>query len=139
MNYNRIRTIISKINRDCDQGDYGEARRMIEFNLKELQNSANYFSLNENSKIILKHVVSENEKDLPPLTRLELFQLKDINKYSSEFNVSMLKRTIKTALSILTRPDVEHLLTKDAKIVLSSLGVITTAKKSEKEILKEMA
>ena len=118
----KIKLIINNINENCDALAFGEARRMIELNIKELQKTSYYLMLNSNATVLLKYVLNQEKANLNPLTRFEQLQINDINKYCTEFDISMLKRTIKNCLGLLQRPDIEQYLNKNAKTVLSSMG-----------------
>lgn len=118
----KINIIINKINKNCDALEFGEARRMIELNLTELQDLSNYLKLNSNASVLLKYVLDQEKTKLNPLTRLEQFQISEINKYCTEFDISMLKRTIKNCLDLLQRSDIDNYLNANAKTVLASMG-----------------
>ena len=118
----KIKIIINNINKNCDELEFGEARRMIELNLKELQNPTYYFMLNSNATVLLKYVLNQEKTNSKPLTRLEQFQINEINKYCTNFDISMIKRTIKNSLGLLQRPDIDQYLNANAKTVLFSMG-----------------
>lgn len=118
-----MKMIINKINKNCDALEFWEARRMIELNLEQLQHPENYFQLNSNAMALLKLVVEEKKQAVKPLSRLEQLQIHDINKYSTEFDISMLKRTIRNSLNVLQRPDIEKYLNENAKTILKSMGL----------------
>lgn len=118
-----IRTLIFKINKSCDDLDFIEARRLIEFNIIKLSESVYYKLLNENAKVLVKHILKEQtNKDYPPLTRLDRLKINNINLFCSDFDISMLKRALKDSIDLIQRPDVEQLLNNDAKIVLKTMG-----------------
>lgn len=120
-----IKGIINRINSFCDELEFGEARRIIELNLKPLSNLSYYRLLNENAKVILKHILKQaSNKDYKPLTRLEYLKINNINTYCSEFDISMLKRTLKDSIDFIQRPDVNALLNSNAKTILESMGAI---------------
>ena len=122
-----VRTLIYKINKSCDDLEFVEARRLIQFNLTTLSAPSYYRQLNENAKVLIKHIVNEqNNQDHKPLNRLELLKINNINQYCSDFDISMLKRALRDSLSmdLIQRPDVRNLLNKEAKIVLSTMGVL---------------
>lgn len=118
----KIQLIIHNINKNCDTLEFGEARRMIELNLNKLQEPTYYFMLNSNATILLKYVLNQQKTNHNPLARLEQFQINEINKYCTNFDISMLKRTIKNCLGLLQRPDIDKYLNENAKTVLSSMG-----------------
>lgn len=118
----KIKLIISSINKNCDTSEFGEARRMIELNIKELQNPTYYLMLNSNASILLKHILNQEKQNNKPLSRLEQFQINEINKYCTNFDISMLKRTIKNCLSLLQRSDIDIHLNENSKTILSSMG-----------------
>jgi hypothetical protein len=118
----KIKQIIKTINDHCESMEFGEARRMIELNIEELQISSNYFSLNSNAVVLLKYILNQEESTVVPLTRLEMLQINEINKHCTNFDISMLKRTIKNSLPLLQRPDITLHLNENAKTILESMG-----------------
>ena len=118
----KIKQFITIINKNCDALEFGDARRMMELNLEELQQPANYVLLNANATVLLKYILNQKQSTEEPLTRLEMFQISEINKYCTNFDISMLKRTIKNCLHLLQRSDIENYLNANAKTVLSSMG-----------------
>lgn len=118
----KIKIIINTINQKCDSLEFGEARRIIELNITELQNSTYYSMLNANACVLLKLILNEINLNLTPLSRLEQHQINEINKHCTNFDISMLKRTIKNCLSLLQRPDIDIYLNESAKTVLASMG-----------------
>lgn len=118
----KINQIIKTINNHCESMEFGEARRMIELNIEELQISSNYFSLNSNAIVLLKYILNQEKTQLKPLTRLEMLQINEINKHCTNFDISMLKRTIKNSLPLLRRPDILMHLNSNAKTILESMG-----------------
>lgn len=119
-----IRTVIVKINKACDDMDFVSARMFIEGNIKQLSEGINYRQLNSNAQTLIKHVISDNTGESTKLSRTEMLTIHNINQYCSEFNISMLKRTLKNSLVLLQREDVTPLLNKDAKIILENMGVL---------------
>ena len=119
-----IRTVIVKINKACDEVDFVSARILIEGNIKQLSEGINYRQLNSNAQILIKHVLSDHTGDSNKLSRTEMLTIHNINQYCSEFNISMLKRTLKNSLVLKQREDVAPLLNKDAKIILENMGVL---------------
>lgn len=96
-----VRAIIFKINQNCEELDFIEARRVIEFNISKLSESAYYKLLNDNAKVLVKHITTEqSNRDYPPLTRLDKLKLNNINQYCSDFDISMLKRTLRDTIDL---------------------------------------
>lgn len=125
-----IKTIIFKVNKDCDELEFSGARKLIEMNLIKLSESKNYQMLNANAKTLIKHVIEDQNHDHSnELTRTELLIINNINKYSTAFDISMLKRSLRDSIELLQRPDVLPLLNKDAKIILENMGAILGAPK----------
>lgn len=123
-----IRTIIVEINKNCDDLDFISARRLIELNLIKLSEANNYRLLNNNAKILIKHVISENNNENhQKLTRKEMLIVNNINEYCTKFDISMLKRTLNDSIELLQRPDVLLYLNEDAKIILHNMGAILGA------------
>ena len=118
----KMKQIITNINTHCESLEFGEARRMIELNLEELQKPAYYVLLNSNATVLFKYVLNQQKENIAPITRLELFQISEINKHCTNFDISMLKRTIKNSLDLLQRPDIDLYLNESAKTVLGSMG-----------------
>lgn len=123
-----INTIIYKVNNSCDKSEFVEARKLIEYNLKKLSESKYYRQLNSNGQALIKLNIQDSEKGEERLTRLDLLQINEINKYAYDFDISMLKRTITKVLPLLQREDVQELLSNDAKYLLESMGAILIGK-----------
>ncbi|MGE7692724.1 hypothetical protein ACQKNC_01210 [Lysinibacillus sp. NPDC094177] len=120
-------TIITKINKACDDLDFVKARILIETNLKKLSESKYYRLLNTNGRVLIKHVIADNENQVETknqLTRTDLLTINKINEYCSNFDISMLKRTLKNSFELLQRSDVLPLLNNDAKIILDDMGTL---------------
>lgn len=120
-----IKTIIVKVNKACDDVDFIGARQLIEMNLIKLSEAINYKLLNMNAKTLIKHVINENSSENNnKLTRKDLLIINNINKYCTNFDISMLKRTLRDSIVLLQRPDVLPLLNKDTRLILDNMGVI---------------
>ncbi|MBQ0138362.1 MAG: hypothetical protein KBT36_03625 [Kurthia sp.] len=118
----KIKLIITTINEKCDSLEFSEARRIIELNITELQNPTYYSMLNANASVLVKHILNQINLNLSPLSRLEQHQINEINKHCTNFDISMLKRTIKNCLHLLQRPDIDIYLNESAKTILASMG-----------------
>lgn len=118
----KMKKIINLINEKCDSLEFGETRRIIELNRDDLQNPTYYFMLNTNAVILLKHILKQINSTIDPLSRLEQHQIREINKHCTNFDISMLKRTIKNCLILLQRPDINLYLNESAKTILASMG-----------------
>lgn len=129
-----IHTVIYHINHHCDELEFVEARRLIEMHKQKLSESKYYKLLNTDAKVLLKHVLDEEKysKEGEPLTRLELMVLNNINAYCRDFDISMLKRTLKNYLYLLQREDAWRLLNNDAQSLLTSIGAILGANELKK-------
>lgn len=122
-----VGTIIAKVNKDCDDLDFVHARSMMEANLLKLSEAKYYRLLNTNAQVPIKHIVAENKEHngtTKQLTRSELLIINKINEYCTNFDVSMLKRTLKNAFDLVQRPEVLPLLNSDAKIILNDMGAL---------------
>lgn len=119
-----IRTIITNINHCCDNLEFVDARRLIQLNLVKLSSATYYNLLNNNAKALVKLILKEHEDGNEPLTRLELLKLNDINKYSKDFDISMLKRTLKDAVDLIQRKEAQVQLTENAKYILQTMGAL---------------
>lgn len=120
-----IRTEIVKINHNCDNLEFVLARKLIEQNLTKLSEATYFRLLNSNARTLIKIVVDEkNNTKEDALTRLNYLTISNINEFSRNFDISMLKRTLKDNMALIQREDVQQILSKDAKIVLESLGAI---------------
>ena len=87
----------------------------------------NYRLLNTNAKALIKHVIKDNNKNSNKLTRKDLLIINNINQYCTNFDISILKRTLRNSMSLIQRPDVLPLLNNDAKIILGNMGTILGA------------
>lgn len=126
--HGNIRTIIVKINNSCDELDFVSARQLIELNLIKLSESTNYRLLNTNAKTLIRHVIEDNNNENhQKLSRAELLTINNINAYCTNFDISMLKRTLRDSIELIQRPNVQLLLNKDAKIILENMGAILGA------------
>lgn len=121
-----ITTIITKINKACDDLDFVSARVLIETNLLKLSEARHYRLLNSNGRVLIKHVLADNKKEESEnkLTRNDLLTIKKINEYCSNFDISMLKRTLKSSFDLVQREDILPLLNNDAKIILDNMGAL---------------
>lgn len=126
----KMKIIIKTINEKCDSLEFGEAKRIIELNLNDLQNPTYYYELNTNALTLLKHILNQINTNAVPLSRLEQLQISAINKYCTDFDISMLKRTLKNCLDLLQRPDINLYLNQSAKTVLGSMGAFIQTIKS---------
>lgn len=121
-----ISTIITKINKACDDLDFVSARVLIETNLLKLSEAKQYRLLNSNGRVLIKHVLADSKKETSAnkLTRSDLLTIKKINEYCSNFDISMLKRTLKSSFDLMQRDDILPLLNNDAKIILDNMGAL---------------
>ena len=122
-----VGTIIVKVNKAIDNLEFVEARKIIEANLLKLSEAKYYRLLNENAQVLIKHIVAEKKEHNgteKPLTRSDLLIINNINEYCTNFDISMLKRTLKNSFNLVQRPDVYQLLNSDAKIILNDMGAL---------------
>jgi len=122
-----IGTIVVKVNKACDELDFVNARGLIEANLLKLSEAKYYRLLNESGRVLIKHVLANNNGQnaaKKSLTRTDLLVINKINEYCSNFDISMLKRTLKNSLELVQRSDVLPLLNSDAKIILDDMGAL---------------
>lgn len=122
-----IGTIIVKVNRACDDLEFVNARAIIEANLLKLSEAKYYRLLNTNAKVLIKHIITDskiNGGTNNKLTRTDLLTINKINEYCSNFDISMLKRTLKNSFELVQRPEVRPHLNKDAKIILDDMGAL---------------
>lgn len=134
----RTKTMVMRINKNCDTLEFAEARRLIEFNLPALSHATYYKMMNTNAKVLFKHVINESNKNEQPLTRLELLKIQNINHFCTAFDISMLKRSLKDSMDLIQKPNVYNLLNSDAKIVLKSMGALLDIEnQSEHEVVIE--
>jgi len=107
-----ITTIITKINKACDDLDFVSARVLIETNLLKLSEAKQYRLLNSNGRVLIKHVLANSKEATSEnkLTRNDLLTIKKINEYCSNFDISMLKRTLKSSFDLVQRDDILPLL-----------------------------
>ncbi|MGG2055858.1 hypothetical protein ABFY48_15825 [Lysinibacillus pakistanensis] len=121
-----ITTIITKINKACDDLDFVSARVLIETNLLKLSEAKQYRLLNSNGRVLIKHVLANSKEATSEnkLTRNDLLTIKKINEYCSNFDISMLKRTLKSSFDLVQRDDILPLLNNDAKIILDNMGAL---------------
>ncbi|MDM5249510.1 hypothetical protein [Lysinibacillus sp. G4S2] len=125
-----ITTIIMKINKACDDIDFVSARVLIETNLMKLSEAKHYRLLNANGRVLIKHVLVDRKDPVESknkLTRTDLLTINKINEYSSNFDIAMLKRTLKNSFELMQRSDVLLLLNNDAKIILDNMGALSGA------------
>lgn len=123
-----IRTIIVKVNKACDDLDFISARQLIEINIIKLSEAKNYRLLNLNAKTLIKHVIKDNSNvNDQKLTRKDMLIINNVNEYCTNFNISMLKRTLRDSIELLQRPDVFPYLNKDARFILDNMGAILGA------------
>lgn len=122
-----VGTIIAKVNKAIDDLEFVNARLMIEANLLKLSEAKYYRLLNTNAQVLIKHIVAENKEHngtKKQLTRSELLIVNKINEYCTNFDISMLKRTLKNSFELVQRPEVLPLLNSDAKIILNDMGAL---------------
>ncbi|GLC88420.1 hypothetical protein [Lysinibacillus piscis] len=122
-----IATIITKLNKACDDMDFVSARVLIETNLVKLSEGKYYRLLNTNGQVLLKHILANSknsQKGSNPLTRAELLIINRVNEYCTNFDIPMLKRTLKTSLELMQREEITPLLNSDAKIILHDMGAL---------------
>ena len=125
-----ITTIITKINKACDDIDFVSARVLIETNLTKLSEAKNYNLLNASGRVLIKHLLTDStnqEESKNKLTRTDLLTIRKINEYCSSFDISMLKRTLKNSFELMQRSDVLPHLNNDAKIILDNMGALSDA------------
>ncbi|MFJ7731420.1 hypothetical protein ACIQXF_05930 [Lysinibacillus sp. NPDC097231] len=123
-------TIITKINKACDDLDFVSARVLIETNLMKLSEAKYYRLLNASGRVLIKHVLADSKNQgeaKSKLTRADLLIINKINEYCSNFDISMLKRTLKNSFELVQRSDVLPLLNNDAKIILDDMGALLGA------------
>lgn len=107
--------------------EFVNARSMIEANLLKLSEAKYYRLLNTNAQVLIKHIVAENQGHngtKKQLTRSELLIVNKINEYCTNFDISMLKRTLKNSFELVQRPEVLPLLNNDARIILNDMGAL---------------
>ncbi|MFJ7405089.1 MULTISPECIES: hypothetical protein [unclassified Lysinibacillus] len=122
-----IGTIVVKVNKACDDLDFVNARGLIEANLLKLSEAKYYRLLNASGRVLIKHVLanSNGQNEVKKtLTRTDLLVINQINEYCSNFDISMLKRTLKNSFELVQRSDVLPLLNNDAKIILDDMGAL---------------
>jgi len=122
-----IATIVVKVNKACDELDFVNARGLIEANLLKLSEAKYYRLLNASGRVLIKHVLanSNGQNEVKQtLTRTDLLVINKINEYCSNFDISMLKRTLKNSFELVQRSDVLPLLNNDAKIILDDMGAL---------------
>jgi len=122
-----IGTIVVRVNKACDELDFVNARGLIEANLLKLSEAKYYRLLNESGRVLIKHVLANNNNQnaaKKALTRADMLVINKINEYCSNFDISMLKRTLKNSLELVQRSDVLPLLNSDAKIILDDMGAL---------------
>lgn len=100
---------------------------MIEANLLKLSEAKYYRLLNTNAQVLIKYIVAESKEHngtKKQFTRSELIIVNEINKYCTNFDISMLKRTLKNSFELVQRPEVLPFLNNDAKIILNDMGAL---------------
>lgn len=131
-----ILQVVTKINYLCDELEFSHARKFIENNLDKLKERRICDKLNSNAKALLKHVTQDLETlNKKGLTRLDMLKINEINKYCTDFDISMLKRTLKDNLGLLYREEVYNYLTNNAKYILETMGVQLTGNREIKEVV----
>ncbi|MGE7985040.1 hypothetical protein [Lysinibacillus fusiformis] len=122
-------TYITKVNKACDDLDFVSARVLIETNLLKLSEAKYYRLLNTSARVLIKHVLAnrQTQQECTKLSRADMLIINKINEYCSNFDISMLKRTLKNSFELVQRPDVMPLLNNDAKIILDNMGALLGA------------
>jgi len=122
-------TYITKVNKACDDLDLVSARVLIETNLLKLSEAKYYRLLNTSARVLIKHVLAnrQTQQECTKLSRADMLIINKINEYCSNFDISMLKRTLKNSFELVQRPDVMPLLNNDAKIILDNMGALLGA------------
>lgn len=117
-----LSNLIIRINGAVDALDYGTARRYIEENFDTVYE--NRHLLNSNAREILLFVQQKFESVEQTLTKDELHAITVINTYASRFDISGLKIFLREKEQLLLRENTLKNLNSDAKILLSSMGMI---------------
>jgi hypothetical protein len=117
-----LSNLIIRINGAVDALDYGTARRYIEENFDTVYE--NRHLLNSNAREILLFVQQKFESVEQTLTKEELHAITVINTYASRFDISGLKIFLREKEQLLLRENTLKNLNSDAKILLSSMGMI---------------
>ncbi|MCT6931021.1 hypothetical protein ACQKG7_13190 [Lysinibacillus fusiformis] len=122
-------TYITKVNKACDDLDFVSARVLIETNLLKLSEAKYYRLLNTSARVLIKHVLAnrQTQQECTKLSRADMLTIHKINEYCSNFDISMLKRTLKNSFELVQRPDIMPLLNNDAKIILDNMGALLGA------------
>ena len=122
-----IGTIVVKVNKACDDLDFVSARSLIETNLIKLSEAKYYRLLNASGRVLIKHVLADGKGQndtQKTLTRTDILIINKINEYCSNFDISMLKRTLKNSFELVQRSEALPLLNNDAKIILDDMGAL---------------
>ena len=119
-----IKAIICTINIKCDNNDFFGARRVLEFNIDHISKDEYYHQLNDNARALAKHVISERKQERHPFNSAELAAIHRINRYSSSFDIPMLKRMIRNSTELLKKPSIASLLNKDALYLLKTMDIL---------------
>lgn len=123
----KMETIVMKVNKACDDLDFVHARGLIEANIVKLSEAKYYLLLNTNGRVLIKHILANSNRQSETtntLTRTDFLVIQKINEYCSNFDISMLKRTLKNSFELVQRSDVLPLLNNDAKIILNDIGAL---------------
>lgn len=115
--------LIHKINHLVHKNDYRSARTTIESNMDVLQRDNNYLRLSYEAHQLFNIIKAEKEKG-SRLTRFEIHMVREINKASNNFDITMLRMLLKTGKDVLSKKEVQMLLTPTAKSVLESVGYL---------------
>ena len=121
-----ILVTIKIINLKCDNNDFCSARKLLEKHINIIPKE-NYWQLNDNARALVKHIKSEINLDRHQFDHAELSTIHHINRYSSTFDIPMLKRIIKNSSDLLSKPSILPLLNKDAEYLLKTMGVISNS------------
>lgn len=114
--------MIISINGAVDRLEYAAARKYIEENFDIVYE--NRHLLNSNAREILKFVQQKKVSGNQTLTKEEMNAIAVVNTYARRFDIRGLKLYLKEKEDLLTKEDTFNNLNNDAKILLTSLGMI---------------
>lgn len=118
----QISRLIISINGAVDRLEYAAARKYIEENFDIVYE--NRHLLNSNAREILKFVQQKKVSGNKTLTKEEMNAIAVVNTYARRFDIRGLKLYLKEKEDLLTKEDTFNNLNNDAKILLTSLGMI---------------
>lgn len=118
----QISRLIISINGAVDRLEYAAARKYIEENFDIVYE--NRHLLNSNAREILKFVQQKKVSGNQTLTKEEMNAIAVVNTYARRFDIRGLKLYLKEKEDLLTKEDTFNNLNNDAKILLTSLGMI---------------